>query len=126
LRNDGPVTISVLTRSSVLPLYVTIAPITTGYPDSVCVTHFPGAVAFAAHGAPQCDGVWETIGPLSLDLYVRRGASYLLVLHGLETPPQLPGGQPYRSAAIRCVRVTSQGTGAVTPSLWQSVKQRYQ
>lgn len=125
LRNTGPVTISVWTHSSALPLYVKVAPITAGYPDTTCVTYFPGAVVFAAHGAPQCEGVWEVIGPLSLDLYVRPGAAYALILEGFETPPVPPGGQPYRSAAVRCVRVIPHRRSTVLSTPWPKVKILY-
>jgi hypothetical protein len=125
LRNTGPVTISVQTRSSALPLYVKVAPITAGYPDSVCVTYFPGAVVLVAHGAQQCEGVWETIGPISLDLFVRPGAPYLLVLEGLETLPIPPSNLPLRSAAVRCVRVTPFRRSPAQSSIWGRVKMIY-
>jgi hypothetical protein len=128
LVNRGPVTISVLTRASqstTFPLYVEIRGHTGGDPME-CTTLTAGNLVLVAQGLPQqCEGVWETVGPLDLTQNgIPLGTTYHIQLVGFRFSRL---GSSYGSTGVSCVRVTSSASNpsAVAAAAWGGVKALY-
>jgi hypothetical protein len=127
LQNQGPVTISVLTKGTTgqvtpWPLYIELLRNAWTSADS-CVTSNPAYVLMVAQGQRGC-GTWESIGPIDLDLFVPRGALYAVVAEGFEAPPLDSSGFIPRSVGLACVRVSS-AVSPVMPISWGHMKQVY-
>jgi hypothetical protein len=123
LRNVGPITISVRTRSIGR---------TTIYPLLVEISHrtglgcYPGRdamLALMAFGADQCGGTTESVGPLDLTQFgIRDGALYSIqVVFFRFVPEDFP---PRLTVGLECVHVKVEST-AVMPVEWSGVKVLY-
>lgn len=125
LRNTGPVTIAVQTRRkdlrTVFPLYVELV----AFLDTLeCDTRAPISVVLVAQGTFQCDGIWESVGPIDLTRHsIPLGSNYRVQVEFFTTVPDDHG--VFRSSVgLSCIRVTSHPT-AVTPGSWSRLKSLY-
>jgi hypothetical protein len=127
LENQGPITVSVLTKATTgqvtpWPLYIELLRNAWTSPDS-CVASNPGYVLLVAQGQRGC-GTWESIGPIDLDHFVPRGALYTIMAEGFESPPVEPDGLIPRSVGLACVRV-QQSVSPISLRMWTNVKELY-
>ena len=118
LRNTGPVTISVLTRTflfgtTYLPLYIEVG---EGIPGCRALPSAP--VALIAQGGQLCGGLWESVGPVDLREYgIHLGDLYTIQAVFLES---LPGTVTSHSIGFSCIRVSH--PLAVAPATWSTIK----
>jgi hypothetical protein len=127
LRNAGPVTIAVQTRRknllTVFPLYVELV----AFIDTLeCETRSPISVVLVAQGTGQCEGIWESVGPIDLTRHsIPLGTEYRVQVEFFATIPDVHG--VFRSSVgLSCIRVTSHAdTTAVTYSSWSLLKSIY-
>ena len=127
LRNDGPITIAVQTRRknnlTVFPLYVELV----AFLDTLeCETKAPISVILVAQGTGQCEGIWESLGPIDLTRHsIPLGTTYRVQVEFFTSVPDDHG--VFRSSVgLSCIRVTShRDTTAVTRSSWSLLKSLY-
>ncbi len=128
LRNAGPVTIAVQThRKNLLtsfPLYVEIV----AFIDTTleCETRSAISVVLVAQGTYQCEGIWESVGPIDLTEHsIPLGALYRVQLEFFATAPNVHG--VFRSSVgVSCIRVTAHPeTTSVRPGSWTVLKSLY-
>ncbi len=127
LRNVGPVTISVKTRyvrfsTTQLPLYIEVR----GHIEPVepidCTTGLSGHLILVSQGGPECDGAWESVGPISLVPFgVPLGALYTVQAVFFEALPDDHGEIPFHSIGFSCIRVTSHPS-PIALTTWSRVK----
>lgn len=125
LRNAGPVTISILTRRRnvfrLFPLYVSIVQNVMESDSCSSVVPHGSSTVLVAQSSGQCEGVWESIGPIDLTRHgIPLGSLYRVQALFLVTPPY---GFEWRSVGLACVRVTS--TSPVRELTWGLVKGLY-
>jgi hypothetical protein len=126
LRNAGPVTIAVRTHRKnfrvAFPLYVELV----AFVDTVaCSTDRPAiSVVLVAHGTHQCEGIWESVGPIDLTEHsIPLGALYRVQLEFFASLPDVHEVNR-TSVGVSCVRVTP-ATSAVRAATWGAVKAMY-
>lgn len=128
LQNNGPVTVSILTHrrdvSQPFPVYISIVQVPSGSSDS-CSSVVPvgTSTVLVGFGTRQCEGIWETIGPLDLVRHgVPVGSGYRVQALFFATPAHAHAIEA-RSVSLACVRITqASSTQAVE---WGHVKQLY-
>jgi hypothetical protein len=129
LRNVGPVTIAVQTRSTSLrgqtlfPLYVEVTARTGPGAGTDCRTVLGGLVVLVAHSADQCGGTWESVGPLDLTAYgVPMGAPYSVSCAFFRSTP---ADITARTVGFSCIRIHTSAS-LVAAAQWSAVKVLYQ
>jgi hypothetical protein len=127
LRNVGPVTIAVKTRSLFqlysLPLYVEVVGRTLSGDDFRCYPGLAGFLVLVAQGGVDCGGTWESVGPIDLTSYgVPFGALYNVQAVFFESIPyDDQGNVGIQSIGFSCLRVTSHPL-AIASTTWSNVK----
>lgn len=109
-----------LEGATLFPLYIEVAP----YRNQECSPDLTGRTVLVAHGARQCGGTTESIGPLDLTLLDDIGLGELYYVQAVFFQTLAPPYPLRYSVAMSCISVAPAPT-AVEAAGWSRVKSIY-